>query len=46
MYQVIDSHTGAVIRTAKTSRGAYRTADRLDAKYGAVRYTVRFVEVL
>jgi hypothetical protein len=43
-YVVQDSHTGQIVSTyAYTDRGrraAYRRADRLDARYGAVRYTV------
>jgi len=42
-YQVIDRHTGAVVRTyaATRRRMAYALADRLDLEYGAVRYAVR-----
>lgn len=43
MYQVIDMRTGWVVRVCKTSRGAYRAADRLDAIYGGVRFGVKHV---
>jgi len=43
-YQVVDSHTGAVVRAkCATLRSAHRIADRLDLEYGAVRYIVRLV---
>jgi len=54
-YDVVDSHTQRVVKhnavTATTSaercrKAAHRTADRLDAVYGAVRYVVRPCRVL
>jgi hypothetical protein len=42
-YRVIDSHTGAIVGGAATLKAAYAKADRLDQKYGAVRYTVQRV---
>jgi len=47
MYQIIDSKTGAVVGTYSETqaRRARARADKLDSVYGAVRYTVRFVQV-
>jgi len=42
-YQVIDTRTQAVVGTFTTRKAASRKADRLDAQYGAVRYSVRSV---
>lgn len=47
-YFVFDCHTGYRAGSAKgydNVRVARRAADRLDSIYGAVRYTVRRVEV-
>ena len=43
MYQIIDYKTQRVVKTCKTRDSAYRTADRMDAQYGAVRFVVRFI---
>jgi len=43
-YHVFDSRTGHSVATAKSLKSAHRKADRLDAEYGAVRYTVRFID--
>lgn len=43
MYQVIDIQTKQVVKTCETRVQARKAADRLDAKYGAVRYIVSFV---
>jgi len=43
MYQIIDCKTQQVVKTCKTLKSAYRTADRMDAEYGAVRFTVRII---
>lgn len=37
-YDIIDTHTGAVVSTAKTRRGATRSVDQRDLAYGAVRF--------
>lgn len=42
-YQVIDTRTGAVLKTFADARRAHRYADRKDTEYGACRYSVRFV---
>lgn len=39
-YRVTDAHTGATVGTYATLRAAHRAADRRDAAYGAVRFTV------
>lgn len=46
MYQVIDTQTKAVIKTYSKdkARAARAYAHKLDAKYGAVRYVVKFVQ--
>ena len=46
MYHVIDTHTKATIRTYAEDKGrvARAYAHKLDAKYGAVRYVVKFVQ--
>lgn len=42
---LVDRYTGRIVRTYKadeaSARRATRAADRLDAEYGAVRYTVQ-----
>jgi hypothetical protein len=44
MYQVIDSKTGLQVGKAYAEAAlARRQRDRLDAKYGAARYVVKFV---
>jgi len=43
-YNIFDCKTGHSIGVAKTRKAAQRKADRLDAEYGAVRYTVRLVD--
>lgn len=40
MYIVVDTQTGIQVASARTRAGARRKADRLDAAYGAVRFTV------
>lgn len=40
-YEVVDSRTDKVVAQADSSTEAYATADRMDAAYGAVRYSVR-----
>lgn len=42
-FAIVDKHTGRVVATAKTRRGATRAADRRDNEYGAYRYGVRAV---
>lgn len=37
-YDIIDRHTGAVVGTAMTRKGASRSVDRRDNEYGAYRY--------
>ena len=44
MYQVIDIQTKTIVRTCTTRQSARKTAHRLDAKYGAVRYIVKCVD--
>lgn len=41
LYQVIDSHTQAVVATCKTRAGARRSADRRDQAYGGYRFFVK-----
>lgn len=41
MYEIIDRHTGQVVGTAKTVKGARASVDRRDNAYGAYRYTYR-----
>jgi hypothetical protein len=43
-YQVIDTHTGYIVKTYATLIRACRAADELDSAYGAVRYTVRRID--
>lgn len=45
MYQVIDLHTKTIVGTYATRVRASRRANTLDLAYGAIRYTVRFVNV-
>lgn len=47
MYQVIDTHTKQIIATypENKARVARNRANKLDLKYGAVRYVVKFVEI-
>jgi len=40
-FEIIDTQTGAVVGTAKTRSSASNKKDRMDAKYGAVRYVAR-----
>jgi hypothetical protein len=40
-YQVIDSKTQQVVGSFKSANAARAKRDRLDAQYGAVRFTVR-----
>lgn len=40
-YEVVDAQTAKVVAAFDTSDQAYAYADRRDAAYGAVRYTVR-----
>jgi hypothetical protein len=40
-YQIIDSHTGAVVGKCSTRSGANRSVDRLDYEYGGYRFMVR-----
>lgn len=46
MYHVIDTYTKATIKTygEDKARAARAYAHKLDAKYGAVRYVVRFID--
>lgn len=41
MYQIIDTHTGAVVAIAKSAKTARTMRDRRDLAYGACRYSVR-----
>jgi hypothetical protein len=41
---VIDTRTGSVVARCASVKAARAKRDRLDAAYGAVRYTVRAVE--
>lgn len=45
MYQIIDIQTKAVVKSYKVTEAhnARKQADRLDMKYGAVRYIVKWV---
>ncbi len=44
MYAIFDTHTNTQIgRPYRDRRRAWRRADRLDARYGAVRYIVRVI---
>jgi hypothetical protein len=43
-YQVVARHTGTTMGHYQTLRAAHLRADKLDADYGAVRYTVRKVQ--
>lgn len=40
-HEVVDARTGQVMGSYASHRRALAAADRLDAAYGAVRYTVR-----
>lgn len=40
-WQIVDSHTKAVVAECATRKGASRSADRRDNAYGAYRYVVR-----
>lgn len=42
-YRIIDTHTGQVVATGLTFKGAIKSCDARDRKYGAVRF-VRQVE--
>jgi len=42
-YQVIDSHTKAIMGTYKSRAVASRRADKLDLIYGAIRYCVKLI---
>lgn len=46
MYQVIDNRTGQLVGTYSTAKRARRKADKLDLVYGAIRYSVRFVDTM
>lgn len=46
MYQIIDTHTKAVVGTYSTFIRASRRRDRLDIAYGAYRYRVEAVRPL
>jgi hypothetical protein len=41
-YNVVDSKMNQIVAASPTRKGATRIADRLDARYGAVRYIVTF----
>lgn len=40
-YQIIDNQTKEIIGTYKTRKRATTRADKLDIKYGAIRYIVK-----
>ena len=40
-HHVVDTHTGQVVSKHGSARAAYRSADKKDMDYGAVRYSVR-----
>lgn len=40
-YEIIDSHTGLVVGTAKSLKAATRSVDRRDNAYGAYRFRAR-----
>lgn len=40
-YEIVDKHTGRVVATATTRKGASRSVDRRDNAYGAYRYSAR-----
>ena len=40
MYNLIDTHTGKIIKTYKSRKAAREAAQRLDWEYGAARYVV------
>jgi hypothetical protein len=44
-HEVVDSRTGAVVGQYVSAGAALRVADRRDAEFGAVRYTVRPIAV-
>jgi len=37
-FDIIDGHTGAVVASCSTHKGAIRSVDRRDNDYGAYRY--------
>lgn len=41
MYHVVDTRTGDVVSRPMSARAARARADKLDAIYGAVRYSAR-----
>lgn len=41
MYEIIDTHTGKAVGTAKTLKAASRICDHRDNAYGAYRYLYR-----
>ena len=43
-YRVIDNHTGIVMGTYKTRKGASRRQDALDNEYGGYRYGVEKIQ--
>ena len=45
MYQVICTSTGDVISIHESAVAAHRKADKLDLAYGAIRYSVREVQL-
>lgn len=44
MYAIIDIQTKKIVSIHKTKQFARRKADKLDLKYGAIRYVVKIVE--
>lgn len=42
-YDIVDKHTGKVVGTATTRKGATRSVDQRDNAYGAYRYSARAV---
>lgn len=45
MYQVIDLHTKTIVGVYANRKRASSRANKLDLEYGAIRYSVRFVNV-
>lgn len=41
MFEIIDTHSKAVVGTAKTLKSASRKCNNLDLKYGACRYVYK-----
>ena len=41
IYEIIDSHTGKVVGTAKTVKAARNSVDRRDLAYGGYRFSYR-----